>query len=74
MIVNPDKFEVVEKNCWIKDSHRPNINNQTIKGTVLQIEKALINDLLRISNVSWKFHILDIYKFAIIYPRNLLFS
>ena len=27
-------------------------NNSNIKGTVIQIEKALINDLLRVSKVS----------------------
>ena len=30
MTVNPDKFEVVEKNSRTKDSYAPNINNQTI--------------------------------------------
>ena len=33
-----------------------------IKGSVMQIEKALINDCLRVSDVSWKFHIPTIYK------------
>ena len=28
-----------------------------INGTVMQIEKALINDRLRVSKVSWKFRI-----------------
>ena len=45
-----------------------------IKGTVMQIEKALINDRLRVSKVSWKFHIPTIYNFEVIYPWNLLFS
>ena len=40
----------------------------------MQIEKALINDLLRVSKVSWKFRIPSIYNFAVIYPWNLLFS
>ena len=40
---------------------------------VMQIEKALTNDLLRVSKVSWKFCIPTIYNFAIIYPWNLLF-
>ena len=39
-----------------------------IKGTVMQIEKALINDRLRVSKVFWKFHIPTIYSFAVIYP------
>ena len=43
------------------------------KGTAMQIEKLLINDRLRISKVSWKFHILSIYNFAVIYPQNELF-
>ena len=33
----------------------------------VQIEKALINDCLRISKVSWTFHIPNIYNFAVIY-------
>ena len=44
-----------------------------IKGTVMQIEKVLINDCLLVSKVSWKFHIPTIYKFAVINPWNLLF-
>ena len=44
------------------------------KGTVMQIEKVLINDRLRVSKVSWKFPIPTIYNFAVIYPWNLLFS
>ena len=39
----------------------------TVKGTVMQIEKALINDLLRVPEVSWKFGIPTIYNFALIY-------
>ena len=45
-----------------------------IKSTVMQIEKALINDRLHVSKVSRKFHILTIYNFAVIFPWNLLFS
>ena len=40
----------------------------------MQIEKAQINDQLRVSNVSWKFRIPTIFNFAIIYAWNLLFS
>ena len=40
----------------------------------MQIEKALINDRLSVSKVSCKFRIPIIYNFAIIDPRNLLFS
>ena len=34
----------------------------------MDIEKALINDRLRVSKVSWKFHSPTIYNFAVIYP------
>ena len=44
------------------------------KGTVMQTEKALIKNRLRVSKVSWKFHLSTIYSFAVIYPWNLLFS
>ena len=37
-----------------------------LKGTVMQIEKALINDRLRISKVSGKFRIPIIHNFAVI--------
>ena len=40
----------------------------------MKIEKALINDCLRVSKVSWKFRIRTIYNFAVIYLWNLLFS
>ena len=40
----------------------------SIKGTVMQIEKALINDRLRVSKVSWGFRIAIIYNFAVIDP------
>ena len=39
-----------------------------INGTVMQIEKALINDRLRALKVSWKFRIPATYDFAVIYP------
>ena len=45
-----------------------------IKDTVMQIEKALINDSFHVSKVSWKFRISTIYNFAVIYPWNLQFS
>ena len=44
-----------------------------MKCTVMHIEKALINDRLRVSKVYWKFRILTIYNFAVIYPWNVLF-
>ena len=37
-----------------------------IKGKVMQNEKALIDDRLRVSKVSWKFLIPAIYIFAVI--------
>ena len=40
----------------------------------MQIEKALIDNRLRVSKVYWKFHIPTTYNFAVIYPWNLLFS
>ena len=42
-----------------------NFCKQNIKGTVMQIEKALINDRLSVSKVSWKFRIPTIYNFAV---------
>ena len=39
----------------------------SIKGKVMQIEKALIKGRLHISNVSRKFSISTIYNFAVIY-------
>ena len=44
------------------------------KGTVMQIEKALIKDPLCVLKVSWNFRILAISNFAVIYPLNILFS
>ena len=44
-----------------------------IKGTVIQIEKAQINNRLCVSKVSWKFRIPTIYNFAVTDPWNLLF-
>ena len=40
----------------------------------MQIEKALINDRLRVSKVSWMFFIPTIYNLVVIYPWNSLFS
>ena len=45
-----------------------------VKSTVMQAEKAQINDRLLASKVSWKFHIPTIYNFAVIDPWNLVFS
>ena len=40
----------------------------SFKGTVKQVEKALINDRLRVLKVSGKLHISTVYNFAVIYP------
>ena len=40
---------------------------KAIKGTVMQIEKALISDPWPISKVSWEFRIPTIYNFEVIY-------
>ena len=40
----------------------------------MQIGKALINDRLSVSKVSWKFRVPTVYNFAVIYSWNLLFS
>ena len=50
------------------------VKRRIVKGTAMQIEKALINDRLRVSKVSRKFHISTIYNFAVIYTWNLVFS
>ena len=42
------------------------------KGTVMQIEKALINDRLRVSKAPRKFSILTIYNFEVIHLWSLL--
>ena len=36
-----------------------------LKGTVMQIEKAMINYFLHVSKVSCKFRIANIYNFAV---------
>ena len=51
-----------------------NLPKESIKSTVKQIEKALRNDRLHVSKVSWKFHFPTIYNFTVTYLRNLLFS
>ena len=42
-----------------------------IKGAVMQIEKALINDRFRISKRSLKFRTSTIYNFAVIFTREI---
>ena len=50
------------------------MDHAIIKDTVMQMEKALINDRLLVWKVSWKFRILTLYIFNLIYPWNLIFS
>ena len=45
-----------------------------LEGTVMQIEKVLINDRLLVSKLPWKFLIPTIHIFTVIYSWNLLFS
>ena len=49
------------------------IQYNIVNGTAMQIQKALINDRLRFTKVSWKFRIPTVYNFAVTYPWNLLF-
>ena len=51
-----------------------NYEHKILKGTVMQIEKALKNDGLCVSKVSSKFCIPNIYNFEVIYPGNFPFS
>lgn len=42
--------------------------SKMFKGTLMNIEKAHVNDCSRVSKVSWKFQISTIYDFAVISP------
>ena len=69
---NLKKIEVIES-AWkivqiVKKSQPQNNSNAALKGTVVQIEKVLINDRLRVSRVSCNFCIPTIYNFAVTYP------
>ena len=46
--------------------------SKMFKGTLMNIERAHVNDCSRVSKVSWKFHISTIYDFAVIYSWNFL--
>ena len=50
--------------CLINFEINPWILSQPFKGTVMQIEKALINDRLRVSIVSREFFVPTIYNFT----------
>ena len=63
----PDKLEIADGSSIFK-------KDENLKDIVMQIEKALMNDRLRIFKASWKFRIPFIDNFAIIYPWNLLLS
>ena len=56
------------------DVYRKLRKKTKVKGTDMQIEKALIESCLRVSKVFWKFRTATIYDFAVIYYWNLLFS
>ena len=43
-----------------------------LKGTVMQIEKGLINHRLRVSKISSIFRIPTIHNFAVIYPMQFI--
>ena len=50
------------------------LDSTFLKGSVIQIQKALINNQLRAWKVSRKFYIPNNYNFAAMYPWNWLFS
>ena len=59
---------------WDFGQYFPVHIEKTVNGTVMQIEKAQINDRLRVSKEPWNFRIPTVYNFAVINPWNLLFS
>ena len=65
---------MLQSHSWKKQCSSPQSVWSPIKGTAMQIKKALINDRLNVSKVSWKFHNPTVYNIRIIYPGNLLFS
>ena len=65
----------LELNCDVNPVKSNTKRDETkLKGTVMQTEKALINNCLLVSKVFWKFGIPTIYNFTVIYLWNLLFS
>ena len=54
-------------------NHERKDHFSSIKGTVMQIEKALRNDRLLVSKVTWKFRISAIYTFAVTYREICYF-
>ena len=63
---NKDFFNTINQLC--KE------NEEILKGTVMQIEKALNSDHVCLSKVYGKLCIPTIYTFTVVYPWNLLFS
>ena len=59
---NKETFQIDK----FKELHTAPNNHAPLKGTVMQIEKALINDHLHVSKVSWKFCIATICKCAVV--------
>ena len=67
----------------INDNNKPSLCRQVriafglnimFKGTIMKIGKVLINDRLRVSEVSWRFSIPIIYNSAVTDRWNLIFS
>ena len=71
-VYQPCVFHCDLINLFNKLYSQENLNNEVLRGTAIQIEKALINNLLRVSKVSLKFRIQTIYNFEVIYQQNLL--
>ena len=70
-LINLEKFAKLSKICFSMECFLVDFS-QFFKGTVMQIEKAQINELLRASKIFWEFGISTIYNFAVIYPWNFL--
>ena len=70
-LTNLEKFAKLSKICFSMECFLVDFS-QFFKGTVMQIEKAQINELLRASKIFWEFGIPTIYNFAVIYPWNFL--
>ena len=61
-------FSFFDADTFLYQAFQEEINfEKQFKGAVMQIEKALINDCLRVSKVSGKFRIPTVYNFAVIY-------
>ena len=67
--MNKNKF-LMDKNSSVKTITSSFLQNHIsmLKGTVMQIEKTLINDGLRVLKVSCKFRVPTIFNFAVIHP------